>query len=109
MNTTLITITLDKNTNITIEKSTKEIAVCFGEDMVYMSNDLSEKLFQELDKALHEETMQYDYIIKEFGELEDKLFCVTDDLEKATETLEYKRELEEERNNRSFMRQRLNN
>ena len=66
----------------------KQFAVCFGEDMVYINNDLAEDLFQKLDEALHEPTMTNQYMKDELDEKEDRIFTIQDDLDVAKDEIE---------------------
>jgi len=55
---------------------------------IFMSTEQAEALFVELDIRLHEQTDTREYLKNEMSEMEDKIFDLTDELEKSNELIE---------------------
>ena len=88
MNTTMVTINLEENTQIRIKRYSKELAIFLGEDAVIMKHELANVLFTGLDNALHEKENTYEVMEKELSEKEDIIFELQDDLNEANEMIE---------------------
>jgi len=89
MNGVFINLDSEIAARINVEKTGNNVAFSFGyhADM-FMTKKQAEELFKKLDKQLHEETMQVEYLNNEISQLEDKLFTVDDNLEKANDQIE---------------------
>ena len=83
----MVTINLEKNTQIRIERYSKELAIFLGEDAVIMNHELANELFTRLDNSLHEKENTYKIMEMELSEKEDIIFELQDDLDKATEVI----------------------
>jgi enhancing lycopene biosynthesis protein 2 len=85
MNRNLITMNLDKNTELSVKRVGKEIVACFGEDMIFMSEEQAENLLAYLDAQIHDKTETREYMVERILELEDFNFDMQSDLDEAND------------------------
>jgi len=88
MNKTLVSMSLDNATETSVEVIEDKVLVRLGDNNIFISKELFEKLFTQIDESIHEPTMTYEYITKEVSEKEDIIFTLQEELDEAKQTIE---------------------
>jgi len=88
MNRTMVSMYLEDATETSIKGLEDRIMISLGDNLVFVSKELAEKLFTQLDAIIHEPTVTHEYLTNEVSEKEDIIFTLQEELDEAKQTLE---------------------